>query len=109
MQTNQDSNTITVVLSALIFLGIEFEFISRLIQLIEVHAQAGYIWPAVVFQSFLIAALVKYLRFWRRLREMPATTKEKGKIAADISASVLFLLLSLFAFSSATVFFSKGN
>jgi hypothetical protein len=100
---------VTVTVSALAFLAIEFEFISSLIHLIGVHAKSGYIWPALAFQIFLVTSLMKYLRFWQTLREMRASAKEKEKLATDISSLVFFLLLSLFVFSSVTVFFAKVN
>jgi hypothetical protein len=97
----------TAGISALVFAAIEFEFISTLIHLFGVHAKSDYIWPAIAFQTFLVASLVKYLLFWRRLREMPASAKEKEKIATDISSLVFFLLLSLFVCSIVAASFAK--
>ena len=99
----------TMVISALVFVLIEFELIRSLNHLIGVHAKPDYIWPAVAFQIFLVASLMKYLRFWQRLSEMHASALEKEKIAADLSSLVFFLLLSLFVFSSVSVFFAKVN
>jgi hypothetical protein len=86
----------TVVISALVFVLIEFEFISSLIHLIGVHAKSDYIWPALAFQIFTVASLMKYRRFWQRLGKMRASAEEKEKIATDISSLVMFLLLTLF-------------
>jgi hypothetical protein len=99
----------TMALSAFFFVAIEFEFVRSLIHLIDAHAKSNYIWPALAFQIFLVASLMRYLRFWQRLGEMHASAQEKEKIATDFSSSVFFLLLSLFVFSSVSFFFANAN
>ena len=99
----------TVAISALLLVLIEFELIRSLIHLISLHSKSSYIWPAVAFQVFLFASLMQYLRFWKRLGEMHGGAQEKENIGANVSSLVFFLLLSLFVFSSVSVFFAKVN